>query len=68
MYADEIYSRITYDSAKYIPMATIAGNRGDTSQNGSPTLSKDMAGAGFTAFDAGLSFKFALPVGKMGSR
>jgi outer membrane protease len=42
----------------------IAGTRGDTSINGSSTLYKDEAGAGFSAFDIGLACKFALPLGK----
>jgi outer membrane protease len=44
----------------------IAGTRGDTSINGSSALRKDEAGAGFAAFDAGLSCKFALPLGRLG--
>jgi outer membrane protease len=43
----------------------IAGTRGDTSINGSSTLYKDEAGAGFSAFDLGLSCKFALPLGRL---
>jgi outer membrane protease len=44
----------------------IAGTRGDTSINGSSTLHKDEAGAGFSALDVGLSGKFALPLGRWG--
>jgi outer membrane protease len=44
----------------------IAETRGDISQNGSPQLIKNGAGAGFSAFDAGLSCKFALPLGRLG--
>jgi outer membrane protease len=44
----------------------IAGTRGDTSENGSSQLVKDGAGAGFSAFDIGLSCKFALPLGRLG--
>jgi outer membrane protease len=44
----------------------IVGTRGDTSINGSSTLYKDEAGAGFSAFDVGLSGKFALPLGRLG--
>ncbi|MDR0597124.1 MAG: omptin family outer membrane protease [Treponema sp.] len=39
----------------------IAGTRGDTSEDGSPHLNKNKAGAGFAALDAGLSLKFAFP-------
>jgi outer membrane protease len=46
----------------------IAGTRGDTSINGSATLNKDKAGAGFAALDAGLSFTFALPLGALGKK
>jgi outer membrane protease len=46
----------------------IVGTRGDTSTNGSAYLDKDLAGAGFAAFDAGLSFKFALPLGALGKK
>jgi outer membrane protease len=46
----------------------IAGTRGDTSINGSSDLRKNEAGAGFSAFDAGLSFKFALPLGLLGNK
>jgi outer membrane protease len=46
----------------------IAGTRGDTSENGSPLLRKDQAGAGFSAFDIGLSGKFALPLGRLGKK
>ncbi|MDR2740236.1 MAG: omptin family outer membrane protease [Treponema sp.] len=46
----------------------IAGSRGDTSQrdtsiNDAAWLVENKAGAGFTALDAGLSLKFALPLG-----
>jgi outer membrane protease len=41
----------------------IAGTRGDTSIDGSAQLHENEGGAGFSAFDAGLSFKFALPLG-----
>jgi outer membrane protease len=44
----------------------IAGTRGDTSENGSAQLRKDGAGAGLSAFDLGLSGKFALPLGRGG--
>jgi outer membrane protease len=45
----------------------IAGTRGDMAKNGSPLLSenKASAGAGFSAFDIGLSGKFALPLGRL---
>jgi outer membrane protease len=46
----------------------IAGTRGDTSINGSFPLFENEAGAGFSAFDAGLSFKFALPLGLLGNK
>jgi outer membrane protease len=45
----------------------IAGTRGDTSINESSQLNKNKAGAGFSAFDVGLSLKFALPLGKQAS-
>jgi alanine-synthesizing transaminase len=44
VYADEIYSRITYDSAKHIPMATIAPDILTVSFDG---LSKAWRAAGF---------------------
>jgi outer membrane protease len=44
----------------------IAGTRGDISTNGSFALLRDKAGAGFSAFDVGLSCKFALPLGRLG--
>jgi outer membrane protease len=45
----------------------IAGTRGDTSINESSALREDEAGAGFSAFDAGLSLRFALPLGRAGN-
>jgi outer membrane protease E len=46
----------------------IAGTRGDTSINGSSNLDKNLAGAGFVAFDAGVSLQFALPLGALGKK
>jgi outer membrane protease len=46
----------------------IAGTRGDTSINSSALLRKDEAGAGYAAFDVGLSFKFIPPVGRLGKQ
>jgi outer membrane protease len=48
----------------------IAGSRGDTYtysfKTGSSTHTTGRAGAGFSAFDVGLSCKFALPLGRLG--
>jgi outer membrane protease len=48
----------------------IAGTRGDMAKNGSPIYNenKASAGAGFSAFDIGLSGKFALPLGRVGRK
>jgi outer membrane protease len=45
----------------------IFGTRGNTFLDGS-FLNENQAGAGFSAFDAGLSFKFALPFGLLGKK
>jgi outer membrane protease len=55
---NRFFSLILHGSWRYI-----AGTRGDTSENGSSNLNTNGAGAGFSAFDAGVSFKFALPLG-----
>jgi outer membrane protease len=59
---NRFFSLIVHGSWRHI-----VGTRGDTSINGSPVLRKNESGAGFSAFDAGLSFKFALPLGLLGN-
>jgi outer membrane protease len=57
---NRFFSLIAHGSRRYI-----AGTRGDTLEN-SFFLNEGRAGASFSAFDAGLSFKFALPLGRLG--
>jgi outer membrane protease len=59
---NRFFSLVAHGSWRYI-----AGTQGDSFMNGA--LSTEIeAGAGFSAFDAGLSFKFALPLGLLGNK
>jgi outer membrane protease len=59
---NRLFSLVAHGSWRHI-----VGTRGDTSINGVP-YSENEAGAGFSAFDAGLSFKFTLPLGLWGNK
>jgi outer membrane protease len=59
---NRFFSLVAHGSWRYI-----AGTRGDSFMNGALSTEVE-AGAGFSAFDAGLSFKFALPLGLLGNK